>query len=130
MSNRVGSVTSPKPPQSWNDRRREQRRIHPKYKDHWPLFVKKCEKRLRDGHREYGDGSFDRPLFSLLDEVEEEILDTADWSFIAWTRLDSLRERVRLLEDKLDEVEMKELIEKTVGDSREILDALEEGDRE
>lgn len=55
--------------------------------------------------------SFARPLFSLLEEVEEEILDQANWSFIAWTRLHSLRERVRLLEDRLDEEEMKDLIE-------------------
>ena len=97
---------------AYNERRREGRKNQPEWKKHWPPFIKTLEKRLKAGHREYGDGSFDRPLFTLLAEVEEEILDQVNWSFIAWTRLDSLRERVRLLEDKLDEVEMEELIEK------------------
>ena len=98
-----------------NERRREQQRIDPQWKKDWPPFIQRAEKRLRQGHREYGDGSFERPLFSLLAEVEEEILDQVNWAFIAWTRIHGLRERVRLLEDKLDEVEMRELIEEVGG---------------
>ena len=92
------------------DRKRELQRIHPRWKDEWPVFITQLEKRLRQGHREYGDGSFARPAFALLAEVEEEILDQVNWAFITWTQLHGLRERVRLLEDKLDEVEMEELL--------------------
>ena len=102
-------------PTAWdrahNERRREEgrQRIHPRWKDEWPVFVTRLEKRLRQGHREYGDDSFERPAFTLLSEVEEEILDVANWGFIAWTKLHGLRERMRLLEDKLDEKEMDRL---------------------
>ncbi len=98
-----------------NERRRESQRINPRWKKDWAEFVQKCEKRCRQGHREYGDESFDRSAFSLLEEMEEEVLDTAVWGFITWTRLHSLRERMQILEDKMGEVEMRELIEE-VGD--------------
>jgi len=94
----------------WNDRRRERQRIKPKWKEHWPKFMKRLEKRLRQGHREYGDRSFGRPLFLLLSEVEEELLDVSNWAFFGWTRIHELREKVRVLEDKLDEEEMERLL--------------------
>jgi len=95
----------------WNDVRRDRQRIDPEWKKHWPKFVQRLEKRLRQGHRDYGDKSFARPTFGLLAEVEEELLDQVNWSFIAWTRIHSLRGRLQLLEDKLDEVEMDELLQ-------------------
>lgn len=115
-------MTKPRTPsvfQQAADRKRELQRIHPRWKDEWPPWITRLEKRCRQGHREYGDKSFERPLFSLLEEVEEELLDQAIWSFIGWTTLHRLRERVRLLEDKLDEVEMRELIKETGGEEDE-----------
>ena len=63
-----------------------------------PGFVAKMESRLAAGQREYGDASFDRPIAELIDEVEEEIIDQVGWSFIAWSRIVSLREKVGRLE--------------------------------
>ena len=93
-----------------NDEKREKQRIQPEWKNHFPRFIQRLEKRLRQGHREYGDRSFQRPTFSLIAEIEEEVLDQANWAFITWTRLHDLRERVRLLEDRLDEAEMQDLL--------------------
>jgi len=72
----------------------------PRYKLLWLDFLEKLENRLEKGHREYGDGSFDKPLLSLVDEVEEEIMDQILWSFIGWSRLESLRGRIKELERK------------------------------
>jgi len=108
-----------------NDKKRLAQRINPRWKTEFPKFIQRLEKRLRQGHREYGDKSYERPMFSLLAEIEEEILDQANWASIAWTRLHSLRERTRLLEDRLDEVEMAELIKKTIENSEEILEELD-----
>lgn len=95
----------------YNDERRESQRIKPRWKEDWPKCKKKLEKRMRDGHRDYGDRSFERPLVALLDEVEEEILDQINWSFIAWTRNRELAAKVRVLEDRLDDEEIKKLVD-------------------
>lgn len=76
-----------------------------KWRTLWPKFCEKLESRLEKGHREYGDGSFDRSLSSLLEEVEEEIMDQILWSFIGWSRLESLRGQVEKLEGRLDSSE-------------------------
>lgn len=98
---------------SWNDRRRARQRIAPLWKKLWPKFEKKLKKRMEQGHREYGDRSFDRPLFSLLDEIEEELLDQPVWAFIAWTRIENLRDRLQILEGQMSIEEMKQLIKDT-----------------
>ena len=51
---------------SYGDRHREAQRIHPRWKDEWPKCRERLEKRMAEGHREYGDRSFDRPGFALL----------------------------------------------------------------
>ncbi len=89
-----------------NDKRREEMRINPRWKEEWPDFSAKFEARLRSGHRQYGDRSFERPLFSLLAETEEEIYDQILWSFIALTRITDLRKRIQKLEDKIGEAEI------------------------
>ena len=94
----------------YNDSRREGQRIHPKWEEFWPEFERSMKQRLRVGHQEYGDRSFSRPLFSLLGEVEQEIYDIIGWSFIALTRFSSLRERVQLMEDRLGEEEMNQIL--------------------
>ncbi len=95
---------------SWNDQRREAQRINPLWKELWPKVREQLERRMAVGHREYGDRSFDRPLFTLLNETEEELLDQMIWSFIAITRLGRLRDRIQKLEEKMDEKEMDEWI--------------------
>ncbi len=89
----------------WNDQRREGQRIDPRYKKEWPRISVDLEKRLKEGHREYGDGSFNRPLSSLLGETREELLDTMLWAFIGIVRLDEMIERVKEFEGLVEEGE-------------------------
>jgi len=97
------------------DQKRESQRIHPRYKDDWPKFLDELDKRLSRGHREYGDRSFERPAFSLLEEVQEEILDIPNWAFIAWTRIETLKVQLKALEDTLGTAEMDRIFEDFKG---------------
>ena len=98
---------------SWNDKRRDGQRINPLWKELWPKVREQLERRMAQGHREYKDRSFDRPLFALLNETEEELLDQMIWSFIAITRLGRLRDQIQQLEARMDEKEMDEWLEDT-----------------
>ena len=92
----------------------------PKWEQFWPEFQKKCRSRLRKGHREYTDMSFDRPLFSLVEETEEELYDQILWSFISLTRLAPLRGRLRRLEEAVGELEVIHgLLDQPIPDLRE-----------
>jgi hypothetical protein len=62
----------------------------PAYKQHWTEFVEEMEARLAQGYKEYGDASFGRDPSELKQEIEEEILDWAVWSYILWTRVRKL----------------------------------------
>jgi hypothetical protein len=42
---------------------------------------------MEAGRREYGDSSFERPVPELVQELEEELFDVVNWSFIIWHRL-------------------------------------------
>lgn len=61
-------------------------------------FVARLRARLVAGAATYGDVSFMRPLPTLVDEVMEELEDTAGWALILWTRLEQLRGRVEVLD--------------------------------
>jgi hypothetical protein len=60
----------------------------------WSAFAAAVASRLEAGRLSYGDRSFARPPGALLGEVAEELLDTCAWSFILWSRLHALRERL------------------------------------
>ena len=96
---------------SYNDDRREKRRIKPEWETRFNKFTDACRKRMKRGHRGYGDRSYERPLTNLLQEIEEELLDDHNWRSVAWYRVNRLKEKVRLLEDRLDEAEMAVLLE-------------------
>lgn len=57
-------------------------------------FIVRLRTRLAAGAVTYGDTSFTRPAAELVDEVMQELEDTAGWSLLLWTRLDRLRGRV------------------------------------
>jgi hypothetical protein len=95
------------PPSSNNDQKRVRQRIHPRWEKEWPKWEKDIKKRLREGHRQYSDKSFDRPLSSLLREAEEEIYDQILWSFIALTRISSLWGRIQRLENAIGLAEVE-----------------------
>jgi len=57
----------------------------------WGAFTAAVAARLEKGREVYGDRSFSRAPAALAGEVAEELLDVAAWSFILWTRLESIR---------------------------------------
>jgi hypothetical protein len=61
-------------------------------------FVERLRAKLDRGAREYGERSFSRPLTELLTEVEDELIDTAGWSLLIWSRLERLRSEIERLE--------------------------------
>ena len=61
-------------------------------------FVARLRAKLERGAREYGDRSLSRPLTELLTEVEDELVDTAGWALLIWTRLQRLRSRLGRVE--------------------------------
>ena len=63
--------------------------------DRFADFAAAVRARLEQGRVTYGDRSFDRPEDELLSEIAEELQDTAAWSFILWTRLQRLKERMK-----------------------------------
>ena len=60
-----------------------------------PDFVAAIEARLELGAREYQDRpAASRPPLELLDEIGQELIDVAGWSFLLWRRVEGLRERL------------------------------------
>jgi hypothetical protein len=57
-------------------------------------FAVILEKRLEAGFRAYGDGSFSRRTDGLLEEIQQELLDTCGWSYILWSKVEALRKRL------------------------------------
>ena len=64
-------------------------------------FVSELNARLDAGAHEYGDTSFDRPIASTLDELEDEVVDVAGWAFVLWVQLRRRRDRI---EDGLENI--------------------------
>jgi hypothetical protein len=63
----------------------------------WGHFLALVFKRLEQGQAAYGDKSFGRPPAELVDEIGQELLDTAAWAFIAWARLQATKRKLREL---------------------------------
>lgn len=64
----------------------------------WPIFAEQLLSRLDAGKRTYGDSSFDRPMSRLIVEIQQELEDTANWSFILWARLEQMKQKIAALE--------------------------------
>jgi len=62
--------------------------------DHWHEFSQQLQRKLDQGYREYGDGSFDLPLARLVHELQAECLDIAGWGLILWVRLNHLEKLI------------------------------------
>lgn len=52
------------------------------------------EKRLKIGAECYGDKSFDKTEGRLLQDIQEEILDIAGWSYILWAKIERLKSKI------------------------------------
>lgn len=67
-------------------------RVEKDYDDDFINFQTECRARLKDGAREYGNESFNRNPQQLIGEIEEELMDVTNWSFILFARLQRIRE--------------------------------------
>lgn len=65
-----------------------------------PYFQVKSRARLEVGAKEYGDISFERPIYELLEEIEQELLDQSNWAFIAFVRIQLMKEALTNNKDK------------------------------
>lgn len=64
----------------------------------FPRFEHNVAKRLERGAVEYGNRSLGRPPAELLDEIQQELEDTANWAAIMWLRLENLRAALRVVD--------------------------------
>lgn len=66
-----------------------------------PKYFQLMEKRLRGGADQYGDISFSSDPTKLCEELEQEVLDIAGWSFPLWCRIQDLKLRLKGMEERL-----------------------------
>lgn len=66
--------------------------------EHLDRFIARLHQKLELGARQYGSASFDRPIGELITEIQDELVDIAGWGWIAWSRLEALREQVTAAE--------------------------------
>lgn len=57
-------------------------------------YFYELKKRLKVGAECYGDKSFDKTEGRLLQEIQEEILDIAGWSYILWAKIERLKAKL------------------------------------
>lgn len=75
-----------------------------KYRGILDEFMSKLDARMRDGYEEYGDESFDRPLLTLIKEIEEELLDICGWGMITYSRIQDIKEKIATMVEELRHV--------------------------
>jgi hypothetical protein len=63
------------------------------WQDDFVGWIDHCYDRLGEGQREYGDASFNAPTDDLFLEIQEELLDVANWSFILYRKIELLKGR-------------------------------------
>lgn len=57
-------------------------------------FAAELQSRLRKGADEYENKSFSAHPITLLREIEEELLDVANWSFILFKRIRKIKKEI------------------------------------
>ena len=65
-----------------------------RYKKHFKKFVELLDKRMKKGYKEYRDKSFNRDDKSLVEEIQEELLDVCGWSVIMFAKLEELKKKL------------------------------------
>lgn len=60
-------------------------------KTNYKEYFDELEKRLRAGAEEYGDTSFEKQNSRLIEEIQQEVLDIAGWSYILWKKLENIK---------------------------------------
>ncbi len=60
-------------------------------KESFPRFIEEMRQALETGKVTYGDNSFLCDADKIFDEIQGELRDNADWSFIQWCKIEELR---------------------------------------
>jgi len=68
-------------------------------------YVQKQMARFRKGEDEYNGDSFHSDFTSLLDEIEEEIIDQSNWAFLAYHALQKTRAKFERLQSQINDKE-------------------------
>jgi hypothetical protein len=61
----------------------------------FPEFIKAMTERMKLGHKDYGDVNFSNDILSLLDEMCDEMLDTAVYAYITRCRILTIKSTIR-----------------------------------
>lgn len=69
------------------------------WKAAWREFAPILERRLAQGHREYGGRSFSDDIspLQLVGEIEQELLDVVGWALPLWARMRRIRDALERL---------------------------------
>lgn len=65
------------------------------YKKYFSKFIKALDKKMEKGFHEYGDKTFSRNILELLNEIQDELLDTCGWSNALWVKIEKLKEYLK-----------------------------------
>jgi len=65
-------------------------------------FLLRANRRLTTGAIEYGDDSY---LYNdVISEIEEELIDVANWSYLQWVKMQRLKTKIGRLEKHVSEI--------------------------
>ncbi len=70
--------------------------------EQWPIYAEAVLAKLAKGAVEYGDTSLDADSEKLIGEIEEELLDITGWGFLQWSRIQTLKAKLRAIEERAD----------------------------
>ena len=78
------------------------------WKPSFQQYIEAVTRRMRCGHREYGDRSFSAEPLQLIREVQEELEDVCGWSFVLWHRLEAAKRALQgvQLPARAEEIEL------------------------
>lgn len=62
--------------------------------DAYRTWVRRTTQRMKRGVEEYGNASFDADPLDLLEEIQQELEDTANWAYILWKRLEATKRKL------------------------------------
>ncbi len=65
------------------------------YQNDFIDFASELQARLRKGADEYENKSFSKDPLTLVQEIQEELLDVANWSFILYKRMRIIEKALR-----------------------------------
>ena len=64
------------------------------FPDHYRPWLFETMVRLVKGEDEYRGASFDRTPLELVNEIQQELADASNWSYIVWARLEDMKRKL------------------------------------